>query len=141
MKRKSAPKRSRTRRTTSRGKSLFSSQRTLIITFALLVVVFGLSYRDTNARAVLGASIFRPLFAESTITWQPVDGASGYDIYYKQNNEDTFSYSVMNLPPTATSYTVKNLKKGVTYLYQVSAIVDGADVPTAGLQTMTVSPM
>lgn len=136
-------KRSSVRYAKQTNPPVFTLQRVIVTTgFALLFVVFGLSYKNTDIRGVLGASIYRPLFVQSTVMWNPLKNASGYDVYYKQENEQSFSNSVMKVPADKTFVTIKNLKRGVVYEYQVFALIHGADVPVTSLLQMTnSSPM
>ena len=55
-----------------------------------------------------------------TLTWSKAEGAKGYAVY--QYNPSTKKYSLI-ATPTATSYTVKNLKASTSYRFAVRAYV------------------
>jgi len=63
-----------------------------------------------------------------TLSWDPVDGAEGYNVYYSQNGKYTFIDST-----TATTYRDTRLKRGQTYAYAVTAYLtcDGAVIESA----------
>lgn len=69
----------------------------------------------------------RPVLAKSvsskegiTTTWEPVDGAQGYNVYRKTANSGWILLGKVN-NTRSTAYLDKSTKKGVTYTYTVRA--------------------
>jgi len=69
-------------------------------------------------QAVVGVSVARPLFAEATVTWNKVDGATAYNVYYKEHDSAEYSSDL-------TYYTISYLNRGSAYQFKVAA-VDGS---------------
>ena len=149
MKKKTAPKRTSTRktvkRTIPRSHASSSNQtlvfRRIVIISACLVMVVGIFAtfnRGAASQAVAGASITQGLFNQATISLPSIPNATGYNIYYKQSGASQFSSNaVRNIPPSVHSYLVSYLKKGVTYQYTEAAIVDGKEVDFTPVTTIT----
>ena len=76
------------------------------------------------------------------VMWKSVTGAKSYNIYYKESGDKKYMHAVPQLPWDATSYTIKFLKKGVWYKYNVSAVNnDGKEFWWSGEKILTTSPM
>lgn len=58
---------------------------------------------------------------KATLTWDKVNGASGYRIYYKNSENGEWHYVTQIGKGSTTSYTHKNLKSGKTYYYTMRA--------------------
>ena len=67
------------------------------------------------------------LFSKATTQWSSAQGASSYNVYYKESGAKIYNHAVRNLPKTSVSYTVSYLKRGVSYKYKVSAINSGGN--------------
>jgi len=139
MKKKTAPRKTTARktvkRTIPRSHSVSQNQslivRRIVIFSACVVMVVGLvaTFNHGSAsQAVAGASITRGLFNQATITLPSVPNATGYNIYYKQQDEPKYTNAVRNIPVSVHQYTVSYLKKGVTYQFTEAAIVGGKEV-------------
>ncbi len=61
----------------------------------------------------------------ATIWWKTADGAASYNLYFREAGEKMFTHSVPNVPANAVNYTIKYLKPGVAYVYNLAA-VDGS---------------
>lgn len=118
--------RSRIKTRSTRSSSLPSISYQRIIIFSACVVISLVAVVSVTKghfnQAVAGISIARGFFAQGAIALPPVEGATSYNIYYKQSSESTFSNTVIGIPETVRSYTVSYLKKGTTYEYKVSAL-------------------
>ncbi|WP_162564279.1 MULTISPECIES: PA14 domain-containing protein [Microbacterium] len=67
-----------------------------------------------------------------SLTWQPVDGASGYSIYRSDVSPvDTSGAPLNGSPLSETSFTDDSLVPGATYYYAVVAHADGLPVSDA----------
>jgi hypothetical protein len=148
MKKKTAPKKSVSRksvkRTIPRSLSTSGNQalffRRIVIISACLVMVVGIAAtfnRGAASQAVAGASIARGLFMQATITIPSVPNATSYNIYYKQVGEQKFNNAVRNIPANIHQYTISYLKKGVTYQYTVAAVANGKEVSFTPVITLT----
>ena len=87
----------------------------LFIIVVLLFIIFPLS-----TSPILAAPV-QQQYNQSKVTWNAIPGAVNYNIYYKESNSKIWQHSVSNLPLT-TMYTIRYLKKGVSYKYIVSAL-------------------
>lgn len=148
MAKKTAPKKTTARKTvkktTPRSRSRSQNQsivfRRIVIISACIVMVFGLvaTFNHGGAsRAVAGARITRGLFNQATIALPSIPTATGYNIYYKQQDEPQFTNAVRNIPVSVHQYTISYLKKGVTYEYTEAAIVDGKEINFTPVTTLT----
>lgn len=74
-----------------------------------------------------GASI---IGADSRITlrWTPVQGASGYNLYYGQSPGISIE-SGIRIPDVGLSYVHDGLENGVDYYYLITALVSGGEEP------------
>ena len=78
-----------------------------------------------------------------SLSWDPVAGATGYDVY-RRGEEDTFSLNPLNRPPLAdTKYTDLNVENEKRYVYSVRAVkrVAKTDVEGKGSLGIPVTPM
>lgn len=103
----------------------FGSKNIIIVISSLSVAAVGLSllaHKHTVFQAVEGASIFRPMFAQTTVQIPQIEGARSYNIYYWVATDTTFTHAARNIPATSTSFTVEYLRKGVNYVYKISAV-------------------
>lgn len=123
-------KRKSVRKVSPQGQS-FTYRRIIIISAIVIALGAGLLLYNNNKsvpQSVLGASVVRTLYAQATITWNPVDGAAAYNVYYKQESDGSFVNAVRNIPTNTTMYTISYLKKNTAYQYKVSAInKDGSE--------------
>jgi hypothetical protein len=148
MKKKTAPKKTTAgktvKRTIPKSRSVSQNQsvtfRRIVIISACLVMVFGIVATFNHGRAsqaVAGASITQGLFNQTTVSIPSTPYATGYTIYYKQQDEQNFTNAVRNIPINVHQYTISYLKKGVTYQYTEAAIVDGKEINFTPLKTIT----
>jgi fibronectin type 3 domain-containing protein len=151
MKKKTAPKKAATKKTVKRtipkssNKETVLFRRIVIISACLVLALVGIvdANRHAVTQAVAGASIMQGLFNQATISLHAVPNAKSYNIYYRQQGEQTFSNAVRNIPIDVHDYTISDLKKGVTYEYQVSAENSGGkEIYFSDIKTLTnVQPM
>lgn len=146
MKKKTAPKRTTAKKTVKRTIPRQSARnqtvifRRIVILSACLVLIIGVAAtfnRGTASQAVAGASIARGLFEQATITIPHVEGATEYNIYYKQTGEQNYTNAVRNIPPYVNTYLISYLKKGVTYEYTIATVINGKEVSFTPIQTLT----
>ena len=120
-------------------------RRIIIISACLVLVVVGYVSANRHAvtKAVAGVSIMQGLFNQTTVALPSVPNAASYNIYYRQQGEQTFTNAVRGIPLSVHSYTISDLKKGVTYEYQVSAENNsGKEIYFSDIKTITnVQPM
>lgn len=90
--------------------------------FAAIAGFFIIFNRTVMRQAVEGMSITRSLYEQATIALPSINGAVSYNIYYKQETDGEFTYSVRKLPATIRFYTISYLKKGINYQYRISAV-------------------
>lgn len=101
----------------------FVFRRVIIFTSCFFVILTLIVFnRRALPQSILGASIVRPLYAETVVSWNPIPGAQSYNIYYKPQSDATFIHAVRHLPADSTRYTISFLKKGVLYDYKISAV-------------------
>jgi trehalose utilization protein len=69
------------------------------------------------------------VFSASTVhynkgaaAWNYQPGVKCYNIYYKETADKKYMYSARCVPSGLTSYTLQYLKRGATYVYNVSAL-------------------
>lgn len=118
------PKRRVAKPSRARSKnSSFTFQRIVVFT-ACLIIVFAVILANKNkiTQSVAGISITRGLFSQVQVGWNPVDGATSYNLYYKQKDDREFTNSVRNIPADITEYTVSYLTKGKEYDYKLAAV-------------------
>jgi len=78
------------------------------------------------------------LFNQATVSLPPVPNAASYNIYYRQTGEQTFTNAVRNIPLSVHNYTISDLKKGVNYEYQISAVnSDGKEIYFSDIKPIT----
>jgi fibronectin type 3 domain-containing protein len=76
------------------------------------------------------------------LSWEPVEGATGYNIY-RRGIEESFSLRPLNREPlTVTQYTDLNVENEKNYIYSVRAVrrVVKTDVEGKGSQEVSVTP-
>ncbi len=75
-----------------------------------------------------------------SVTWTPVDGATGYNIYYKAGTTVTKADSKAGGNPyTAPPATISNLDTGITYAFIVTAIDAYGESEASEVDTATPS--
>lgn len=130
MKKKTAPKKTtakktvkqtapRSSRSASPGNQTLLFRRIVIIS-ACLVLFFGVMAtvdRPAVRGAVEGASIMAGLDNQATVSLPTIAGAKSFNIYYGQEGQFPFTNAVRNISPNVGTYTISDLKKGVTYQY------------------------
>jgi len=119
-KRVTRPSRTRSRQASPAS---FSFQRIVVIT-TCLVIVFAVVLANKNkvTQSVAGISVARGLFSQVNVGWDPVYGATSYNLYYKQTDDHEFTNSVRNIPADITEYTVSYLTKGKKYDYKLAVV-------------------
>ena len=58
---------------------------------------------------------------QATLSWDKVNGASGYRIYYKNSENGKWHYVTQIGKGSTTSYTHKGIKEGKEYYYTMRA--------------------
>ncbi|HVA96835.1 MAG TPA: fibronectin type III domain-containing protein [Candidatus Acidoferrales bacterium] len=146
MKKKTAPKKATARKTVKRttprssGNETYLFRRIVIISACLVLFVIGVVSinRHSVTQAVAGAQIMNGLFNQATVSLPPVPNAASYNIYYRQTGEQTFTNAVRNIPLSVHNYTISDLKKGVNYEYQISAVnSDGKEIYFSDIKPIT----
>lgn len=61
-------------------------------------------------------------YTSATVAWNTVPGAVGYNVYYKLDTDNNYTYSVRALPANSTSYKINYLLKNRKYQYEVKAM-------------------
>ena len=142
MKKKTAPKKSTARKTVKRtapystswassSNQSFIFRRIVIISACVVLFVGVIAAVDRPAarQAVQGVSIMAGLYDQATIELPTVPDAKSFNIYYGPAGQDPFTNAVRNIQPDVQSYTISDLKKGVTYqYYYVYVNAQGAEV-------------
>jgi hypothetical protein len=110
-------------------KSAHPHAKKLLLTLAaILLLLFILpATRQPMANLLAQTGLFK---GNATVTWQKVEGAKSYNIYYKRVGShigDNYNNAVRNIPADQTSYTISGLKKGKTYEYKISAINENGE--------------
>jgi len=132
------------RRTTKRASQGFVlTYRKLTIGTLAIVAAFGLFsiYKQPDTKAVLGASVFKPMYAQATASWANASWANGYNVYYKLTTDTKYTNAVRGLPQTSTTYTIQYLKKDAQYVYRVAGVVKGKEVWITPQQPLVSYPM
>jgi hypothetical protein len=112
-------------RTTRQTKGHPHLKKLLLILCILLVLLFIFPPTGKSmAQIIAHTGLFK---ASAPINWPPVEGAASYNIYYRiapgeTNQDPAYVYSVRNIPGTQTAYMIKNLKRGETYQYKITAV-------------------
>lgn len=125
MKRKIASRKKTIHRTkSSSAPTVFSFNRVIIITacVVLLVTVLVIPNKSQVTRTVAGASIFKPLYAQTTISLPHTTGAAFYNVYYKPVSDAEFIHALRNISGNSRTVTISYLKKKTDYVYMVSAV-------------------
>lgn len=65
--------------------------------------------------------------AKVDLSWNPVEGASGYNIYRSTSSGTGYTKIGSNTTSSAITYEDKPLTNGTTYYYVVTAIVNGVE--------------
>lgn len=140
MKKKATAK-TTVKRTAPKGRTRSTSRRTsavipvitihrFLIVSAVVIAFLSvavLSLKPNVNQSVAGLSIARPLYAEATVGWDPIQGAASYNIYYKEEGDPNYTNAVRNIPANVTKYTISYLKKTGKYVYKVSAADQNGD--------------
>ena len=117
------------RRQVSRSKAPDTITFQRIIVYAVAVALFlGLTayvFKRPLTSSVAGLSIAKSLFNQGTVSWESVNGAKTYNLYYKTQSDADFTNSVIGVPSEYNYYTISYLRKGVDYDFRVSAIDSG----------------
>lgn len=91
----------------------------LLVSVFVLFAGFSLVSSNRSMRTVLGVST--SAYRSATISWKSVAGASGYNIYYKQQSDKGYMHSVRGISASSISYTINYLKKDQSYQYIIKA--------------------
>jgi len=94
--------------------------RRIVIISACLVLFVGVLAtfnKGATRQAVEGMSIMAGLYDQATVQLPSTPDAKSFNIYYGPNGQYPFTNAVRNIQPTITSYTISDLKRGVTYQY------------------------
>jgi hypothetical protein len=86
------------------------------------------------------ASQYQPSPANNYITWNSVDGATGYKVYWGTSPGVTFGNNVIG-PITTLDYGHTGVAAGTTYYYRVSAFNDAEESALSGEVSVTVPPV
>ena len=85
-------------------------------------------YGDFSEELKVTTAPIRPKFrlvsdkkGQITITWDKVEGATGYVLFYKEGKNGTWK-ALTNNKFTGNSFTKKNLKSGVKYYFYLRAV-------------------
>lgn len=130
MKKKTAPKKSTSKKTvkrtiphsTSRASSSGQSFifRRIVIISACLVLVVGVMAilnRSTARQAVQGVSVMAGLDYQAVVKLPTITDAKSFNIYYGAAGQTPFTNAVRNIQPNIHSYIISDLRKGITYDY------------------------
>lgn len=101
---------------------------TAIIVCLIFALSLSLSASAADVGRVTGVKVSAITDNAVTVSWNSISAADGYRIQYRQNDGEWITLSDTL---QATSYTVKNLKIGVTYSFRVNAY-DEVTVPFFG---------
>ena len=85
--------------------------------YYLIIFLFSLVLLSTKS-----VSAQSQTFYQTTVTWNVVPGITQYNIYYKEKGATKYMHAVGSLPNTMTSYTIKYLKPGVSYIYNIAGL-------------------
>lgn len=86
--------------------------------------VFGTMSEAKSAKPLPKTAVISKVTAgskQAKVTWNKVNGASGYRLYYKTSEDGSWKYVTQIGKGSTTSYTHKNLKKGQTVYYKMRA--------------------
>ncbi len=77
----------------------------------------------SSIMAVLATPAFAatPKYAQGVATWVPAPGAVNYNVYFKEAKSPVWQNAVNNAANNVFSWKLTFLKRGVKYVYQVSA--------------------
>lgn len=85
-------------------------------------------YGDFSEELKVTTAPIRPKFrlvsnkkGQITVTWDKVEGATGYVLFYREGKNGTWK-ALTNNKFTGNSYTKKNLKSGVKYYFYLRAV-------------------
>ncbi len=116
--------------------------RQITIIVGILVVLVGVGgfiQRRAITHSVLGASVFRGLYAQATVSLPSIPTVVSYNVYYKAVSDSTFTNAMRNIAPAPT-VTILSLKKGVEYQYKVAGLdASGREIwfsPTSAITNM-----
>lgn len=75
----------------------------------------------------------------ATLSWNAVPGATHYRVYtYEKGHASELYWSNGSISSSQRSYTIKGLKKGVTYKFGVMALANADSMPTSFIKTVSV---
>jgi hypothetical protein len=130
MKKRTAPKKSTAKKTVKRTVPHSSSRisspsqsfifRRIVIVTACLVLLVGVTAtvdRPVARQAVQGVSIMAGLYDQATVQLPTIPEAKGFNIYYGTAGQEPFTNAARDIQPNVGSYTISDLKRGVTYEY------------------------
>lgn len=86
--------------------------------------VFGTMAEAKSVKPVPRTAVISKVTAgskQAKVTWNKVNGASGYRLYYKTSQDGSWKYVTQIGQGSTTSYTQKGLKKGQTVYYKMRA--------------------
>jgi len=73
------------------------------------------------------------------LSWEPVEGATGYNIYRRGENEDFTLRPLNRQPLTATQYTDLNVENEKKYIYSIRAVKQVAKTEIEGRGSFDIS--
>lgn len=85
------------------------------------------SASGSKTTTALGNKVTIVGVASATATWTPVNGATHYNIYYRESGSQAYSHSVSTGPNT-TAVTINHLQVGTTYYYRVAGVTGGKEI-------------
>jgi hypothetical protein len=106
------------------GKTPVLQVRQITVILGILVLlfgVFGFIQRRAITHSVLGASVFRGLYAKATISLPSIPTVVSYNVYYKAVSDSTFTNAMRSIAPAPT-VTLLSLKKGIAYEYKIAGL-------------------
>lgn len=115
---------------------IFVNKKILLATAGIAATLF------FSAQFVFAADTAMQHYNKGTASWNPVDNVKCYNVYYKEMSDTKYVHAVRCVPKNMTSYVLGYLKQGVTYKYNVSAVlVNGKESSWSSEKTLSVSSM
>jgi fibronectin type 3 domain-containing protein len=87
----------------------------------------GAVFATTMVAAPSGVSATAEDSSSITVSWDEVDGASGYRVHRSTSSSSSATYTKVGSDTTGTSYTDTELSSNTTYYYKVSAYNDNGE--------------